>query len=108
MSRRYPQYEYNDFDANREDFNEREMNSDIKTNRPYEEKTAVPAPMKGIVDNTSLVKLREEPTPDAKVLTTLTKGTKVEILETYRDDFYKVRVNDSTTGYISSKFLKVV
>lgn len=55
-----------------------------------------------------LVKLREEPTYDAGVITALYKGQEVEIMDTHRDFYHVKVVGSGTTGYIASKFCKVV
>lgn len=56
---------------------------------------------------TDLVKLREEPTYDAGVITVLYKGQEVEIMDTHRDFYHVKVVGSGTTGYIASKFCKV-
>lgn len=104
--------------------NEYEMNlsngleKDLKTNanKEFREETATSPVQKETMDSqtpsmgiiTTLVNLREEPTPDAKVVKILDKGRTIEVLDTHRE-YYKVRVaGDGIVGYIVSKFCKVV
>lgn len=50
------------------------------------------------------VRLRKEPSTDAKIITLLEKGKKVEILSK-ENDWYKIKVNDNI-GYVSGSLIK--
>lgn len=70
------------------------------------ETTETTTQLKGTI--TELVKLREEPTLDARVIQVLDRGMTVKVLDTHRE-FYKVQVGGSgVTGYIVQRFCKVV
>lgn len=89
---------------------EKETKKEKKAATPvYEESTDSSKLLKGdTAETTTLVRLREEPTYDATVLSYLQKGDKVVITDSI-GEFYKVLVKGTPVrGYIASKFLKVV
>lgn len=59
----------------------------------------------GIVTASSL-RLRSEPTTSSRILTSASKGSKVEILEGQSDGWYKVSYNN-VVGYMSAEWLNV-
>lgn len=55
------------------------------------------------------VNLRSEPSTSGKVITMLSKGTSLTILDQSNTSFYKVRTSDGRTGYVSTndKYLSI-
>ena len=81
---------------------ESEPESEPDTQTPTEEPTKYYIQ----VTSKSNLNLRKEPNTTSKVLTSLPNGTKVEIIEEL-DGWYKVSYKGHT-GYVSSKYVKVV
>jgi len=52
-------------------------------------------------------RLREEPSPKAKVVDTLSAGTLVKVIEKV-NDWYKISVGDGKEGYIYYKLIKII
>lgn len=65
-----------------------------------------PETIDGTIVNTKLVVVRKRPSPDGAIITVLSEGDHVEILEAM-EEYYKVRLRSSNIGYISSNFCKV-
>lgn len=69
--------------------------------------TMAPITKHGVVVKTKLVNVRKKPSRGADILTTLSSGQRVEILEA-KKAFYKVRLSSGLEGYISNEFLEEV
>jgi small nuclear ribonucleoprotein (snRNP)-like protein len=76
------------------------------------EKTSSPKqqdkdPLRGIVNiKTGVLNVRANKGNNARVVTTLKKGEKVEILESF-DEWHKVKLADGRFGYVSARYLKI-
>ena len=81
---------------------EPETESETDTELPPEEPESIWVK----VTSKSNLNLRKEPNTTSQVLTSLPNGTKVEVIEEL-DDWYKVTYKGHT-GYINSKYVKVV
>lgn len=61
------------------------------------------------VDNTFLVKVREEPNTESEVLEVLNRGERVTLLDHINltdSEFYKVSTKKGNIGYIMRKYIK--
>ena len=60
----------------------------------------------GTVVGCTRLNVRKQPSLQKDVITTITTGTKVEVLKD-TDDWYKVKLNDGQIGYCMKKFIFV-
>lgn len=79
-------------------------NSDI-LEKSTEKKLKIPT--SGFVTNCYLVNVRKQPSKDATVIGTLSKGCKVTITGDKTAGFYPVRFSTSIDGFINADFLEV-
>lgn len=64
-----------------------------------------PTAKKGTVVNAPFVNVRQDPTPDSKVLTTVKKGDRLNIKKQL-GEYYMVDVDGYAAGYIRTRYLK--
>lgn len=72
---------------------------------PVEKESNGPITAHGTVCNTELLNIRSQPTFESKVVRTLRRGEKVDIIKKI-GEFYKIALDKERVGYISSKFCK--
>ena len=63
-------------------------------------------PKEGIV-NCNKLNVRIEPNKDGAVLTVISKGDAVKVLEDSNKEFYKVIISNGSEGYCMKKFIEV-
>lgn len=76
-----------------------------KGSSPSKEENTVPETVygDGAVCNSSLVRVRKEPSTNCEIVEVLRDGEIVEILDK-SDGFYKVKLKDGRIGYIASNY----
>lgn len=87
----------------------------VDTTTPPTKTTIIPdegarANAEGCVTGTVIcqnLNVRKEPAMGTTILKTISKGTKVTILESASEEWYKVHVNGIGTGFCMKEFLKV-
>lgn len=76
---------------------------------PLEPKEVMePETKNGIVCNSSMVRVRNDPSEAGDVITVLDKGDTVKIVGVVENRFYKIQLDRNTIGYISCKFCEEV
>lgn len=93
--KRYPE---NNFEEERN-----EVTKIIEDQSPVNEETMEPKTKKGIIANSSLVNVRNRPSMNGERITTLDRGTQVQIVEKV-GKFYKIKFGDQKYGFVHSNF----
>lgn len=66
--------------------------------------------VKGVVADCGKLNVRHEPTSDSKVITTISSGTEVEIIDNGEstDEFYKICTAVGVEGFCMRKFINIL
>ena len=68
----------------------------------------VKRPKKGVVENCAYLNVRADGSMDANILTTIRRGTRVQIDESgSTDDFYKIRTASGVDGFCAKQYIDV-
>lgn len=101
MSRRRKTY------SEESDYSVTEMDEQWVGTLDHKEKME-PETRNGIVCNSSLVRVRDDPSDVGGVIKVLDNGDEVKIIGVVENRFYKIQLDKDTIGYISCKFCKEV
>lgn len=64
-------------------------------------------PTRGVVSFCQNLNVRRNPSSEAEVLTTIGRGTVVNIVEMDHESFYKVKIPTGIEGYCMKQFIKI-